>query len=325
MRPLVLLACFVPALAAAGAPARDAAVELASGVHLLPGTFVAGAQPDGNTVVIEGSDGLVVFDSGRRARHAETIIEHARVRALPVVAIVNSHWHLDHVGGNLRLREAWPQARVYASAAIDDALPGFLARYRGQLEQALAGDGGDARARQGWRDEIALIDAGPRLVPDERILAGGDRPLAGRRVRIGLEARAVTAGDVWLLEHASGVLAAGDLVTLPAPLFDTACPARWRSALARLAAQDFRVLVPGHGAPMSREAFARWRSAYGHLLDCAAGAQPDAACIDGWIAGAGELLPASQHAFARDLLAYYMKKHLRAAPSAATHAACADG
>ena len=45
----------------------------------------------------------------------------------PVVAIVNSHWHLDHSGGIATLREAYPGVQVYASNAIDNALPGFLA------------------------------------------------------------------------------------------------------------------------------------------------------------------------------------------------------
>lgn len=320
MRPFPLPTCLLAILVPAVALAHEATVELAPGVHLLRGTFVAGSQPDGNSVVLEGTGGLVVFDSGRRARHADAIVSHARSRGKPVVAIVNSHWHLDHVGGNLRLREAWPRARVHASPAIDDALHGFLANYRGQLAAALAKEGGDEGARQGWRDELALIDAGERLVPDERIRAGGARNLAGRRAWLGLENRAVTAGDVWLLDEASGVLAAGDLVTLPVPLFDTACPARWRDALAHLAAQDFRVLVPGHGEPMPRAAFARWRSAFDHLLECTAGERADAACTDGWLADAGDLVPADQHAFARELLAYYLKQHLRA-PSV-TSAAC---
>ena len=50
--------------------------------------------------------------------------------ALPIVAIVNSHWHLDHVSGNAALRAAYPRAQVYASDAIRDAMHGFLADYR---------------------------------------------------------------------------------------------------------------------------------------------------------------------------------------------------
>ena len=129
---------------------------------------------------------------------------------------------------------------------------------------------------------------------------------------VGLERFAATAGDVWLLDAESGVLAAGDLVTLPVPLLDTACPAGWRESLSRLSATSFRVLVPGHGRPMGRDPFESWRAAFGRLLDCAASEAADATCADGWIRDLGPLLPEADRAFARTLLAYYVPEVLRA-------------
>jgi len=65
---------------------------------------------------------------------------------------VNSLWHLDHVGGNVLLRKAYPAARVYASSAIEDAMHGFLANYRAQLEGAIRSTGDDAaKQRRGAR------------------------------------------------------------------------------------------------------------------------------------------------------------------------------
>src|SRR6476646_6318439 len=89
------------------------ASELAPGVDLIPGRFVAGAQPDGNTVVFAAPDGLVVFDTGRHPEHTQQIVDFASAARKPVVAIVNSHWHLDHVGGNVLLRQKYPSVRVY--------------------------------------------------------------------------------------------------------------------------------------------------------------------------------------------------------------------
>jgi len=290
----------------------NAATSLAPGVDLIPGEFVAGKQPDGNTVVFKGSEGLVVFDTGRHAEHAQAILDFANAEKQPIVAIVNSHWHLDHVGGNVRLREAYPQAHVYASAAIDDALHGFLANYREQLEGAIKQAGDDAEKAAPWRAEIALIDAGSRLAPDQRIDASGARTLAGRAMRIGFEKDAVTAGDVWLFDPKSRVLASGDLVTLPAPLFDTACPERWRTALGDLDRVDFRMLVPGHGAPMHRAEFKTYRNAFDHLLACGASKEPKQVCIDGWMRDARKLIPAADEALARSLLDYYIDGSLRA-------------
>jgi glyoxylase-like metal-dependent hydrolase (beta-lactamase superfamily II) len=298
------------------ASSTNAATVMAPGVDLIPGTFVAGTQPDGNTVVFEAPDGLVVFDTGRHAAHTQTIVDFATAAKKPVVAIVNSHWHLDHVGGNVLLRKTYPNVRVYASGAIDDALHVFLASYHSQLEDAIAKSADDATKTAPLKAEIALIDAGATLAPDERIAQSGTRAIAGRTFRMGLESNAVTAGDVWLYDPATRVLASGDLVTLPAPLFDTACAERWREALGRLEKVGFTTLIPGHGAPMSRTGFAAYRRAFDRLLRCAASKSAKSACIDDWMNEAGSLIPSSDEKLARSLLDYYIDGSLRAKPQA---------
>ncbi len=319
-----MIAATLTMLAAlAAAPAAPAVRALAHGVHWLPGTFVAGTQPDGNTLILDGKDGLIVFDTGRHAQHAQQIIDYAKQRAMPVAVVVNSHWHLDHVGGNARIRAAYPGVRVYASRAIEDAMHGFLAEYRGQLQAMLAKPGGDAAARSSYRDELALIDAGAALYPDEAVTGSGPRSLAGRSLRIGLERNAVTAGDVWLFDPASRVLAAGDLVTLPAPLLDTACAARWKAALADLDRVDFDRLFPGHGAPMPRAGFTVYRRAFDRLLACAATAQPKQVCVDGWMRDAASLIPVHDRDLARSLLDYYLDSNLRG-DATRTKALCAS-
>src|SRR6186997_570405 len=91
--------------------------ELAPGITLLPGHFVPGTQPDGNTIIFCAPDGLIVMDTGRHAEHTQAIIDFAKGSGLPVKAIINSHWHLDHIGGNPKLRAQFPGVRVYASNA----------------------------------------------------------------------------------------------------------------------------------------------------------------------------------------------------------------
>lgn len=294
--------------------AADAPVELAPGVHLLPGRFVPGEQPDGNTVVWAAPAGLVVVDSGRHRAHTQAIVDFARAAKLPVAAVVNTHWHLDHLGGNAMLRREYPGLRVLASDAFPGALGGFLARYREYLEGAVAKAGPEGAASE--RAELALLDAAPALAPDEVVAASGPRRIAGRELVLTLERHAVTAGDLWLLDRESGVLAAGDLVTLPVPFLDTACPERWRAALDRLAAAEFGRLVPGHGPPLDRAGLDRYRRAFGALLDCAASERPKESCAEGWIGDLGPLLPAAEQAFARQLLDYYIETALRGAPAA---------
>jgi glyoxylase-like metal-dependent hydrolase (beta-lactamase superfamily II) len=286
------------------------AAEIAAGVELVPGGLSPGRQPDGNTVVLRGKDGLVVVDTGRHAAHAERVIEAARATGLPVQAVVNTHWHLDHVSGKPAVKAAYPSVRIYASSAIDGALKGFLASYRAQLAEMIAKTPDPEKTKE-WRDEVSRIDSGRALAPDEVVASSGEREIASRRLELHLESRAVTEGDVWIFDPATRVLVAGDLVTLPVPFLDTACPARWQSALERLSRTDFRLLVPGHGAPMTRSAFEAYRTAFSRLLSCASSSHEKEACVEGWMKDAGSLLAGEDAAFVRSLADYYVGSVLR--------------
>ena len=113
---------------------------------------------------------------------------------------------------------------------------------------------------------------------------------------------AATRGDVWLFDPASATLIAGDLVTLPVPFLDTACPGGWRVALAQLAATPFRRLIPGHGPVMTRADFALWRTAFAGFIDCTG---TSGQCADGWVRAAGRLIPAPERPRARSMASYY--------------------
>ena len=285
-----------------------AAIAIAPDVHLVRGAFVPGRQPDGNTVILTTPDGLIVIDTGRHAAHTQQILDFARVSGRPVTAVINTHWHLDHTGGNARVRKAFPGARVHGSLAVREARKGFLARYRQQLEGRLAqAEGG---AAEGTRAEIALIDSGRALEPDDPVKGSGARLVAGRSLRLGLEGPAATAGDVWVFDPATKTLVAGDLVTLPAPFLDTACPEGWKAALSRLAAVDFERLVPGHGAPMGRREFEAYRAAFDGLLACGASERAKESCIEGWVEATAGLTDA-EPSFTRSLVGYYLDAHLR--------------
>ena len=284
---------------------------IAEGTVLFRGTFDAGHQPDGNSVMLRGTEGWIVFDTGRHEAHTRRLLAFARASGLPVAAIVNSHWHLDHSSGNRLLRDAWPDAPVYASDAIVAALPGFLADSRRQSEALIAAGALEEPMRSDVQGDIATITDAGALLPTETVTVGEAGTIAGRKVHVGLSASAVTAGDLWLYDPATRVLLAGDLVTLPVPFLDTACPAGWQAALEVLEDTEFTLLVPGHGAPMDRAAFDAWHESFDGLLACAASDAPASACADQWLAGLGGLLPAREHPRARDMLDYYVNDVLR--------------
>ena len=291
-----------------------AATPVAPGIQLIPGAARADSQPDGNSILIEAPAGLIVFDTGRHVEHTRQVLDFAAAAHRPIVAIINSHWHLDHTGGNVLLREKYPDVHVYASSAIQRALGGFLADYRQQLASALDHTPPDSPTIESMRSEIALIDAGPRLLPTDVIDGSSVRVIAGRELEVHLEHGAATAGDVWVFDPKTRVLLAGDLVTLPAPFLDTACPTRWRDSLTHLAAKRFDVLIPGHGAAMSAAQLRTYSRAFTRLLSCGSSDRPKDACIDGWLGDSGALIPQADRGYTRSLLDYYLDNILRGSP-----------
>jgi glyoxylase-like metal-dependent hydrolase (beta-lactamase superfamily II) len=285
-----------------------APLAVAEGVWLIPGGVREDRQPDGNTIVFDAPRGLVVIDTGRHGWHRNAIVGLARERREDLVAIVNTHWHLDHVSGNPALRQAYPKLRVYASNAIDDALTGFLAKSARESAEYLKDESIPAPMREDIAADAATVANGAALRPDVVIDRTGPQELGGRTLELHLARDAVTAGDVWLYDPLSKIAVLGDLVTLPAPYLDTACPQGWLDALEDVERTEFQTAIPGHGAPMSRTQVAQYRSALGAFIDCAASNEPKAKCSAGWLEAAAPLLSgeADESAHAQSLTNYYV-------------------
>src|SRR3954467_9766874 len=98
-----------------------ARAPVAAPYHLIPGQFGPNSSPDGNSILLDAPEGLILVDTGRHPEHTQRLISYAHERGRPIAAIVNTHWHLDHTSGNSLVRAAFPGAQVYASNAIDGA------------------------------------------------------------------------------------------------------------------------------------------------------------------------------------------------------------
>jgi glyoxylase-like metal-dependent hydrolase (beta-lactamase superfamily II) len=255
---------------------------LAPGVWMIPGSVTEDYAPDGNSVLFEAPAGLIVMDTGRHEWHRRAILALARREQQPIAAIVNSHWHLDHVSGNPALRAQFPGLRVYASAAIDSALTGFFVASEKNIPNELTDPNLSESERADIRADLATIRNGPALRPDIVIDQSGDRDIGGRLFHLHLAPHAATSGDVWLYDEATRIAALGDLVTLPAPFLDTACPAGWRTALSEIAATPFKTAIPGHGAAMTPSQFTRYKRAFDAFIDCANSTRPAGECSAHW-------------------------------------------
>jgi len=281
-------------------------------VTLIEGAFPTDRQPDGNTIIFEDARGLIVVDTGRHKAHQQAILDFARARHKPIVAIVNTHWHLDHSGGNQELRAVYPAAKIYTSKAIYGALDHFLAHAvengRKKLEDPTVPETDKADIRLG----VEAISDRRDLVPDVAVTGATRLPFAGRALELRLAPLAATEGDTWVYDAQARVVAAGDLVVLPLPFFDTACAEGWRRALETIDRTAFATLYPGHGPALSHADFSLYRWAFDQLLDCANGAAAKQACIDGWIKDAGPLIrTAQERQQSREYLDYYIGAILR--------------
>ncbi len=290
---------------------------------LLPGHIDLEIGPDGNSVILDAPDGLVVVDTGRHEAHAARILDHARAVGKPVVAVVNTHWHLDHTTGNRELLSAHPRARLLATDAVSGALTGFLAaapqRARDRAADQTLSEDERARARR----TLAALEDRAALVPETPVAVGGAVELGGRRFALRVARSAATEADLWLLAPDEGLAVVGDLVVAPVPFFDTGCEEGWRAALTDVAAAEWRSLIPGHGAPMTRDDFARWRMAFEAWLDCAGSDRPAGQCAEGWMRDAAGFHTADEAPGVRMLAEAYVAEVLRA-PAEERMAYCAS-
>jgi len=282
--------------------------------HLVPGSVPLDKGPDGNSIFLDAPKGLILIDTGRHPEHAERLLGYAKQRGKPIVAIVNTHWHLDHTTGNLDIRQSHPAAHVYATTAIEGALKGFLARGREQSDKRLA----DANIPADQKAQIlrgqSRIDRPDSLRPTIVVGKSETMKIAGRKLDVHVAPFAATEADIWIYDPALKLAIAGDLVVDIVPFMDTACPDGWKKALEEVAATKFVTLIPGHGPPMDRAQFLQWKGAFNAFVDCGKSARLKEECIAGWQRDAAPFIDASHRQYVAQAAGYYLETRLRSSP-----------
>ncbi|TDX29755.1 quinoprotein relay system zinc metallohydrolase 2 [Rhodovulum visakhapatnamense] len=233
-----------PELVADGPPrCREAGPELAFD-EIAPGVLVHRgevAEADrgnlgdiANIAVVIGTRSVAVIDSGSARWIGEAVWRAIRARtALPVSHVILTHVHPDHVFGATALTEAG--AMVVAHAGLARALADRQAGYLDSLGRLIG--------------PAALIGTVPP--PVGRAVSGeAEIDLGGRVLRLRAWPPAHSGTDVTVLDSASGVLFAGDLV------FDGHLPALdgtvrgWAAVLEEMRQDGASLVVPGHGGPV---------------------------------------------------------------------------
>ncbi|WP_232939625.1 MBL fold metallo-hydrolase [Exiguobacterium aurantiacum] len=208
-------------------------------VHQL--TFFAPILPI-NVQLIERELGLVLIDTGL-AQNAESILAYIETFERPLLAILLTHAHGDHVGGVDTILKAHPHAELYVSRRDARLLEGD--RTTDPDERALKLKGSLPKIHS-LPDK--LLDPGERLFGLRVYPAAGHTP--GSIAFFDEKERILFAGDAF--QTRGGVAVAGDV----RPLFPLPGIATWDKRAALEHAEKLIDLAPqrtfvGHGQPVT--------------------------------------------------------------------------
>lgn len=232
----MILAAFLSSLllAPAAEPMPSAAPFVLKKVG--PGVYAAIDGPDhkagSNAGFVIGDDGVLVVDSFFNPRAAQALVaEIHRLTPKPIRYVVNTHYHIDHTGGDQALRDAG--AIIIAHRNV-----------RGWLRTNNLNLLG-SRITPALRTQIEQLPL-PDVVTDKDLTVW----LGARRIVV----RAVlghTGGDLAIFVPDAQVLFAGDLLwrKVPPNLIDGSVK-EWAATdddLARMADAAHITFVPGHG------------------------------------------------------------------------------
>ncbi|AWN22321.1 MBL fold metallo-hydrolase [Deinococcus irradiatisoli] len=201
---------------------------------LAPGAFMFAAAV--NSLVLTQGRGVLVVDTGLDDQHAKRLLRALEARQLVPSAILNTHSHADHHGGNATLLKRFPELPIYAppleAAIIQHPLLEPLALYGAQPPKEL-------------QNKFLLAPPSPaQPIPAGTVTLGG-----------------VTVELVSVPGHATQMYAVqfGDVLYAADALFGTQAlekhpltfcqdsAAMKRSAASLLDLGGVRLTVPGHG------------------------------------------------------------------------------
>ena len=224
----------VVARRALGLQPAETPEEILPGVHVQQGVHDL-TKPENlghiaNVGFILGEEAVAVVDSGGSALHGQALRQAIRVVTdLPIRYVIATHVHPDHLFGH---------------AAFFADRPAFV----GHRKLPAALDQRGTFYLDNLKETLGNLAEGTEIVmPDLLVEDVLEIDLGGRRLTLRAHETAHTDNDLTVLDQASGLLFAGDL------LFMERCPVvdgsllGWLDVMAALADLGATGVVPGHG------------------------------------------------------------------------------
>jgi len=220
--------------------------EVAAGVYVHQGIHEeldAGYHGDiCNIGFIVGQKGVAVIDSGGSLRVGQQLREAIRkITALPVLYVINTHVHPDHIFGNAAFRDEQP---VYVGHA---KLPDAMERRRGIYLRNNAAWMGDAFTGSEIVKPTTTVDNTMEL------------DLGGRTLLLTAWPPAHTTADLSVFDRESATLWSGDLLFIERTPSMDGDTLGWLKLIPRLKEIPAKRVVPGHG-PVTEQ----WQAAFDH-------------------------------------------------------------
>jgi len=246
--------------------------EIAPNIFAFVSNNTTDSCEDGNTTIIITDEGVVVVDAPSTYLSEQHLAEIRKLTNKPVVYLIDTHFHPDHVFGNHVYKDAFPGLHIiaqdYTKAEADRRNPYMLAHYQGPggkavqealRKQAETGiDLATGKPLQGYDLVHAKIDYAecmPHLAAAERTrLVSPDMTysesltltLGGTVIKL-MHFEGHTVGDTVVYLPQRNILITGDLVIGPVPYGGDDITEKWIGSLETLMAIHASVIVPGHG------------------------------------------------------------------------------
>jgi cyclase len=229
-----------------------------------------GADGDSNAGAIETPHGLIVIDAQQNRALGEKLrVALCTSIVAPVRTLVNTHFHLDHVAGNVAFadvpiiaHEKTVQALEHelgpiraAGATVTDSLAKVRMFFGGNFEDLVP------EAERGWfTRRVGGSEALTIVPPSETFADRMEFALPADVLRIDYWGPAHCDGDIVIHLERAGVIFMGDLFFYGRFPWLGDCDLNgWIAAIDRVLRKDVATIVPGHGQPASLKELDQFR------------------------------------------------------------------